>query len=212
MLISAPGFLRPKPDGWIVPFPWETEVCTRDTQGDHLQLLYSRHCQRLSLAWVLQLSLNSFSFNFQKWNLWWWPSSSNSRRSRFVRLVLLSLVRAASCWLVRWSIRNNQGIYCAGSCANLVAAPDSCQDDPDRLKQSRQALLSLDNWLLIRHTCPKAAQGGFDVDVFEQYFPDTILYRLMAFCNSPKEEQIWNMYTFNLHLKYFRQKSLFHTS
>ena len=97
MLISAPGFLRPRPDGLIVLFPWETEVCTRDTPSDHLQLLYSRHRQRLSLAWVLKLGLNSFSFNFQKWSLWWWPSSSNSRRSRFVRLVLLSLVRAASC-------------------------------------------------------------------------------------------------------------------
>ena len=97
MLISAPGLLRPRPDGLIVLFPWETEVCTRDTQGDHLQFLYSRHRQKLSLAWVLKLSLNSFSFNFQKWSLWWWPSSSNSRRSRFVRLVLLSLVPAASC-------------------------------------------------------------------------------------------------------------------
>ena len=76
----------------------------------------------------------------------------------------------------------------------MVAAPDSCRDDQDRLKQSRQALLSLDNWLLIRHTWPKAAQGGFDVVVLEQYFPDSILYRLMGFFNSPKEEQR-NMYT-----------------
>ena len=72
----------------------------------------------------------------------------------------------------------------------MVAAPGSWRDDPDRLKQSRQALLSLDNSLRIRHTWPKAAQGGFDVVVLEQYFPDSILYRLMAFFNSPEEEQI----------------------